>query len=92
MLKGFTAPRSPMGAAALVPSPPWHFAGDVLAVAAGYPDRSGANEQAMSMTDNLTVAGAWIGKGELNFAETDGEEPNRIESGFATHFHTRLAI
>jgi acetoacetate decarboxylase len=32
MLKGFTAPRSPLGAAALVPSPPWHFSGDVLAV------------------------------------------------------------
>src|SRR3978361_313204 len=32
MLKGFTAPRAPLGAAALVPSPPWHFAGDVLAV------------------------------------------------------------
>jgi hypothetical protein len=32
MLKGFTAPRSPLGAAALLPSPPWHFAGDVLAV------------------------------------------------------------
>ena len=32
MLKGFTAPRSPLGAAALVPSPPWHFAGDFLAV------------------------------------------------------------
>jgi hypothetical protein len=32
MLKGFTAPLSPLGNAALVPSPPWHFAGDVLAV------------------------------------------------------------
>jgi hypothetical protein len=32
MLKGFAAPRSPRGAAALVPSPPLHFAGDVLAV------------------------------------------------------------
>jgi Acetoacetate decarboxylase (ADC) len=32
MLKGFTAPRSQLGAASLVPSPPWHFAGDVLAV------------------------------------------------------------
>jgi hypothetical protein len=32
MLKGFTAPRSPLGASALVPSPPWHFAGDVLTV------------------------------------------------------------
>jgi hypothetical protein len=32
MLKGFTVPRSPQGAAALVPSLPWHFAGDALAV------------------------------------------------------------
>jgi acetoacetate decarboxylase len=32
MLTGFTGPRSPLGAAALVPAPPWHFAGDVLAV------------------------------------------------------------
>ena len=32
MLKGFTAPRSPLSVAALVPPPPWHFAGDVLAV------------------------------------------------------------
>jgi Acetoacetate decarboxylase (ADC) len=32
MLRGFTTPRSLPGAAALVPSPPWHFAGDVLAV------------------------------------------------------------
>src|SRR6266404_17697 len=45
------------------------------------------NELAMSITDDLTVAGAWIGKGELNFPEVNGEElhalaPNRIESGF----------
>jgi acetoacetate decarboxylase len=32
MLKGFAAPRSALGVAALVPSPPWHFAGDALAV------------------------------------------------------------
>lgn len=32
MLKGFAVPRSPMGSAALIPPPPWHFAGDVLAV------------------------------------------------------------
>ena len=32
MLKGFTALRSPLGVSALVPPPPWHFAGDVLAV------------------------------------------------------------
>src|SRR5438132_6007573 len=32
MLKGFTVPRSPLGMAALTPPPPWHYAGDVLAV------------------------------------------------------------
>jgi len=32
MLKGFAGPRSPLGAAALVPRPPWYFVGDVLAV------------------------------------------------------------
>jgi Acetoacetate decarboxylase (ADC) len=32
MLKGFTVPRSPLGAAALTPQPPWHYAVDVLAV------------------------------------------------------------
>src|SRR5271169_2503063 len=56
-------------------------------LAAGYQDKPAVDELAMSITDNLTVAGAWIGKGELNFTETNGEElhalaPNRIESGF----------
>jgi hypothetical protein len=56
-------------------------------LAAGCQDKPAVNELAMSVTDNLTVAGAWIGKGELNFTETNGEElhalaPNRIESGF----------
>jgi acetoacetate decarboxylase len=56
-------------------------------LAAGYQDKPAVNELAMSITDNLTVAGAWIGKGELNFTETNGEElhalaPSRIESGF----------
>ena len=32
MLKGFSIPRSPLGIAALIPPPPWHFAGEVLAV------------------------------------------------------------
>jgi acetoacetate decarboxylase len=32
MLKGFTVPRSPLGTAALTPPPPWHYAGDALAV------------------------------------------------------------
>jgi acetoacetate decarboxylase len=56
-------------------------------LAAGYQDKPAVNELAMSITDNLTVAGAWIGKGELNFPEANGEEldalaPKRIESGF----------
>jgi acetoacetate decarboxylase len=56
-------------------------------LAAGYQDKPAVNELAMSVTDNLTVAGAWIGKGELNFPEANGEEldalaPKRIESGF----------
>jgi hypothetical protein len=56
-------------------------------LAAGYQDRPAVNELAMSITDNLTIAGAWIGKGELNLPEAHGEEldalaPKRIESGF----------
>jgi acetoacetate decarboxylase len=56
-------------------------------LAAGHRDKPAVNELAMLITDNLTVAGAWIGMGELNFVETNGEElhalaPNRIESGF----------
>jgi acetoacetate decarboxylase len=56
-------------------------------LAAGYQDKPAVNELAMSVTDDLTVAGAWIGEGELNFPEANGEEldalaPKRIESGF----------
>jgi hypothetical protein len=41
----------------------------------------------MSITDNLTVAEAWIGEGELNLPEAQGEElhalaPRRVASGF----------
>jgi acetoacetate decarboxylase len=41
----------------------------------------------MSITDNLTVTDAWVGEGELNIPDAQGEElhalaPNRIESGF----------
>src|SRR3954453_23555128 len=31
-LHGFLAPRSPEGAASLVPAPPWHYTGDVLTI------------------------------------------------------------
>jgi acetoacetate decarboxylase len=56
-------------------------------LAAGFQDKPAVNELAMSITDNLTVAGAWIGKGELHFPEANGEElhvlaPRRIEAGF----------
>jgi hypothetical protein len=49
-------------------------------------DKPAVNELAMLVTDNLTVAGAWLGKGE-HFPEANGEEldalaPKRIESGF----------
>jgi hypothetical protein len=50
-------------------------------------DQPAVNELAMSVTDNLTVAEAWIGEGELNLPEAQGEElhalaPNRVVSGF----------
>lgn len=32
MLKGYTVPLSPMGEANLVPAPPWHYSGDVIAL------------------------------------------------------------
>jgi acetoacetate decarboxylase len=56
-------------------------------LAAGYRGKPAVNELAMSITDNLTVAGAWVGKGELIFPEANGEElnalaPKSIESGF----------
>jgi acetoacetate decarboxylase len=56
-------------------------------LAAGCQDKSTVNELAMSITDNLTVADAWVGEGELNIPEAQGEElhalaPSRIESGF----------
>jgi Acetoacetate decarboxylase (ADC) len=56
-------------------------------LAAGYQDTPAVNELAMSITDNLTVAEAWVGEGELNLPEAHGEElhvlaPRRVESGF----------
>jgi len=32
MLKGYTLPRTPLGSSSLVPAPPWHYVGNVLAV------------------------------------------------------------
>ena len=54
---------------------------------AGYQSEPAVNELTMAITDNLTVAEAWIGEGELNLPEAHGEElhllvPVTIESGF----------
>jgi acetoacetate decarboxylase len=56
-------------------------------LAAGYQDKPAVNELAMSITENITVADAWIGEGELNIPDAQGEElhalaPSRIASGF----------
>jgi acetoacetate decarboxylase len=56
-------------------------------LAVGYQDKPAVNELAMSITDNLTVADAWVGEGELNIPDAQGEElhalaPSRIVSGF----------
>jgi acetoacetate decarboxylase len=56
-------------------------------LAAGYQDMPAVDELAMSITDDLTVANAWVGEGELNLPEAKGEElhalsPKRIASGF----------
>jgi acetoacetate decarboxylase len=56
-------------------------------LAAGYQDKPAVNELAMSITDNLTVAQAWVGEAELKLPEARGEElhalaPHRIQSGF----------
>jgi acetoacetate decarboxylase len=56
-------------------------------LAAGYQDKPAVDELAMSITDNLTVANAWVGEGQLYFPESKGEEldalaPRRVESGF----------
>jgi len=56
-------------------------------LAAGYQDKPAVNELTMSVTDNLMVAEAWIGDGELNLPEAQGEElhvlaPVTVQSGF----------
>ena len=56
-------------------------------LAAGLQNKPAVNELAMSVMDNLTVAEAWIGEGELHLPEAHGEElhalaPKRVVSGF----------
>jgi len=54
-------------------------------LAAGHQDKPAVNELAMSITENLIVAGAWVGKGELNFSGNEwrrtpraGTEEDRV--------------
>src|SRR5271154_2422719 len=54
---------------------------------AGCQDKPAVNELAMSITDNLTVAEAGMGEGELTLREAQGEErhalaASRVASGF----------
>lgn len=40
MIKGFTLPRTPKGTSSLIPNPPWHYVGNVIAVEyQGNPDK-----------------------------------------------------
>jgi hypothetical protein len=43
MPRGFTVPRSPLGLAAIDPSPPWHYSGDVIGVEYWADPRATAN-------------------------------------------------
>lgn len=71
MLKGFTPPFSPRGAAALVPPPPWHYAGWLLNVEF-HCDRAAAASFVPASLGEAT------GRGAIHFAEwqatTDGRE------------------
>jgi hypothetical protein len=56
-------------------------------LAAGCESKPAVDELAMSITDHLTVANAWVGEGQLYLPEAKGEElhalaPKRVESGF----------
>ncbi len=56
-------------------------------LSAGSQHEPAIDELAMAITDNLMVAEAWIGEGELNLPEAQGEElhvlaPISVESGF----------
>jgi hypothetical protein len=66
-------------------------------LAAGYQDKPTVNELAMSITANLTVAGAWIGKASLIFRKRLAKNSTRSRRtgssrGSVTHFPTQLAI
>jgi hypothetical protein len=66
-------------------------------LAAGYQDKPAVNELAMSITDNLTVAGAWIEKASLIFLKRMVKNSTLLRrtgssQGSVTHFLTQLAI
>jgi len=66
-------------------------------LAAGYQDKPAVNELAMSITDNLTVVGAWTGRASsiLRKRMVKSSTPSRRKGssqGFVTHFLIQLAI
>ncbi len=71
MLRGFTPPFTPRGLAALVPPPPWHYAGWLLSV-----EFECALDRAAGFVPG--GLGAATGRGTVHFAEwqatTDGSE------------------
>lgn len=71
MLQGFSAPYSPTGRSALVPPPPWHYAGWVLSV--GY-----ALDRAAAAAFLPAGFGAATGRAAVHFADwqatSDGSE------------------
>lgn len=71
MLAGFTPPYTPSGKSALIPAPPWHYAGQVLSMAFGV-DREVAQGL---LPEGFAVA---TGRGAGHFCEwqstTDGSE------------------
>ena len=62
MLRGFTPPFTPRGAAALVPAPPWHYAGWLVSVAF---ECDGARAAAYVPAE----VGAATGRGPIHFAD-----------------------
>jgi len=87
MLQGFTVPLSPQGEANLASAPPWHYAGDVLAVefwrkdhsaiARGWvqgPEEAGLGPPDQGVRGGQQVADVWTGSGELGLFPARGEE------------------
>ncbi len=73
MLKGYTIPRTPAGRSSLAPCPPWHYAGDCLAVEfTADPDAVRSLLPAPLEFIDARCAAYFV---DWQFATDDGEEP-----------------